>query len=129
MSYMGALVTFVMIAGCLGIVGYVTYCYLTAPLTMTVNTLDPKSPSITRPSTIMDKLAYATKKSASLFWQLATGFTLMLGNAIFNMSDFFGAPEVRMWVTEHLSIEAASTVLCVFVGINVWARVRNAMGA
>lgn len=119
---------FIMLAAIACCAAYVAYCYITAPETMTVNTLDPAK-LLTRPSTTMDKLAYATKKSAVLFWQGASAATLMLSHAVLNMADWFGSPEVRMWVNEHFSLEVASTIGVVFIGITVWARVRNAMGA
>lgn len=126
---LGGLVTIASALGCLGIACYVAYCYLTAPVVTTTNSLDPKDPAITRPSTTMDRLAFATKKSASLFKELATGFTLMLTHAVLNMSDFFGAPELRAWVTDHFSVEVGSTIIVGLIFLGVWARVRNAMGA
>lgn len=107
--------------------GYVAYCYINAPAVITVSSLDPNNP-VTRPSTTMDKLAYSTKKSATLFVAGAQAAVVMLGNAVVSMADFFQAPEVRMWITEHFSVEVGSTLAIVCLGLVCWARARNAMG-
>lgn len=110
-----------------GAIGYVTYCYLTAPRTMLVNSLHPEDPAISRPSTVMDKLAYSTKKSATLFVNLATAVFLGFSTIVMQFSDFIGAPEVRTYVTEHTSPEVGAVAVLVILALSTWARVRNAM--
>lgn len=105
--------------------GYVAYCYLTAPATITVNTLKPEDPPITRPATIMDKLAYATKRSATLFLQLATAFVLMVYNGLMNLAEFFNSPELQEFVKAFWSPKVATAVIAGLVLLNVLARMRN----
>lgn len=118
---------FVLLAAVAACAGYVGYCYINAPAVMTVSSLDPNNP-VTRPSTTMDRLAYATKKSAVLFWQGATAAMVALSHGVLSMADWFGSPELRMWVTEHFSLEVGSAVVLGLLAITTWARVRNAMG-
>lgn len=126
MGTVGLIFTLMLLAGCVGIVGYVAYCYLTAPKTIVAkSSLNPEDPPEMRETNTLDKMIYATKKSSTLFVQLAVGFFTMFGNAILNMADFFGAPEVRTWVTENLTPSVASSVIVMLVGITVWARFRK----
>lgn len=120
---------FVTIAIATGIFGYVAYSYLTAPAVMTTASLKPEDPPITRPSTTIDKLSYATKRSATLLVQLVTAGSVMLMNGVLSMADFFGGPEVKDWVMSlQLSPRIVSTVVMVLAAVTVWARVRNAIG-
>lgn len=119
----------ILLLGVAGIAGYIGYCYITAPAIMTTNAFKPEDPPITRPSTVMDKLAYSTKRSASLFVHLATVSGVMLVNGMLSMADWFGSPEMRQVVTQYFPPEVASVMILGLVGIGVWARVRNAMGA
>lgn len=125
MSTFGMVFNLVLGGGFVAIVGYIAASYLTAPRTMTVNSLKPEDPPITRPSTVMDKLAYSTKRSATLFMQLATGAFLLGTKAIMDMADFIGAPEVREWVTQHTSPEVGGIAVLIILGLTTWARVRN----
>lgn len=121
---------FIAIAIATGIFGYVAYSYLTAPAVMTTSALKPEDPPVTRQATVVDKLSYATKRSATLLVQLVGAAGVMLMNGVLSMADFFGSPEVHDWVQNlHLSPEIVSTIFMAFVGITVWARVRNAIGA
>jgi hypothetical protein len=74
---------------------------------------------------MMDKLAYSTKKSATLFVNLATGAFLSISTVIFNMADFIGAPEVRTFVTEHSSPQIGAIVILVIIFLTTWARIRT----
>lgn len=111
----------------LGAIGYTAASYLKAPKTMMVNTLKPEDQPITRASTVMDKLSYATKKSAVLFVNLSLTMSMALGKLIMDFSDFIGAPEVRAWVTDHTTPEIGAAVILGILAVTTWARVRNAV--
>lgn len=123
----GAVIGSVMAAASFAIVGYVVYSYMTAPAVTTVSAFKPGDPAITRPSTIMDKLAYSTKRSASLFVSLIGSTSVMMVNGLLSMTDLFNAPEAKAWVTLHFTPEVASTVFLAFIALATYARVRNAM--
>lgn len=124
----GMLINFVLAGIVLGAIGYTVASYLTAPKTMMVNTLKPEDQPITRASTVMDKLSYATKKSAVLFVNLSLTMSVALGKLIMDFSDFIGAPEVRAWVTDHTTPEIGAVVILAILAATTWARVRNAVG-
>lgn len=126
MSTLGVLFTWFMLVVCIGVVSYVVYCYLTAPRVIVAkSTLDPTDEPEVRKSNFLDKLVYSTKSSSTLFVQLAVAFLTTLFNGILNMSDFFGAPEVRQWVTDNTTPGVSSTLLVLFVAVTVMARLRK----
>lgn len=126
MAALSMMLTYLMLAGVAGIVGYITYSFLTAPsMVVAKSSLDPKDVPEMRPATFMDRLSYSTKKSSTLFVQLATGGFLLVGNGIMNMADLFNAPELRDWIKLNLTPEVASGVIVLLIALNIWARLRK----
>lgn len=93
-----------------GFVAYTAYSYLTVP-----------NPEMN----IAQKLAYSTKRSMTLFVQFAAMASLALANGVLDMSDFFGAPELKSYVTQNLSPGMASSVMLGLMFVTCWARMRS----
>lgn len=123
---LGHIINFAMVGAAVAVIGWVVYCYLTAPKVMTVAAFKPEDPPITRPATTMDKLAYSTKRSAALFTALMGGAGTFLINGVLNIADVFNAPEMKEWVMLHFTPEIASTIFVGFLMLISYARVRNA---
>lgn len=142
----------------LGIVGYIAYCFFTAPKSVTVTELkgvdntevvgsasksggaavvssgavpvDVEVGATTyRETTLMERLASATKKSATLFVQLATAGFLMLGNGVLLMADAFNAPEVRDFIKQTFTPEVTTGLIAFIVVITTISRVRSMFGS
>ena len=121
-----SILTILMLALAVGFLGYVAYCYVTAPaMVLAKSTLNPNDTPEYRPARFMDRLAYATKKSSTLFVQYAAGAFVMLSNGIINMADLFGSTEARDFVTKNFTPEVASGLILALVAITIWARFRK----
>ena len=144
----------VLLSVSVAIICYIAYCYFTSPATVTTapvvvegqkvgevvdGTMTSPVPDsavhgtevvtvgapTARPATFLERLTYATKKSATLFVQLATAFFLMIGNGMLLMTDFFNAPEVRDFITKTLTPEVASGVIVFLVLLTTISRIRT----
>ena len=108
------------------IVGYVGYCYWTAPdRVLAKASLDPNDTPEYRDATWWDRLIYSTKKSSALFIQLLTAVGVLLVNGIGFLAELAGFPEARMVVERNLSPQTASWFLLALVALTTWARFRK----
>lgn len=123
---LNTILALVLFGGVTAAIGYVTYCYFTAPdKILAKSTLDPNDVPVYRDANFWDRLIYSTKKSSTLFIQLLTALGVGLVNGIGFLSELAGFPEARVVVEQNLSPRVASVALLALVGLTVWARFRK----
>lgn len=142
----------ILLGGAFAIVGYVVYCFFTAPKTVVVTPLKGVDDAVVtgaasssggaevvstvvepikvgtpvvRNTTFMERLSWATKKSATLLVQLGITAFGLLGNGILLLGDFLVGPDFRAWVSSAFTPEVATGLVAFMVLITTLSRART----